>query len=69
MNGLGVKILTSSGLWIHLVPMAMIMMALAFNTKAVVMMNAIQITAVPLDQDDDDYDGCGCDYWMLSMLG
>ena len=69
MNGLGFKILTSSGLWIHLVPMAMIMMALAFNTKAVVMMNAIQITAVPLDQDDDDYDGCGCDYWMLSMLG
>ena len=36
-------------IWIHMVPMAMMMMALAFNTKAVVMMNAIQITAVPLD--------------------
>jgi len=36
-------------IWIHMVPMAMMMMALAFNTKAVVMMNAVQITAVPLD--------------------
>lgn len=32
-----------------MVPMAMMMIALAFNTKAVAMMNTTQITVVPLN--------------------